>query len=1008
MLSTSDELLLFATNFQHYLDKIFIKYSKFRTKLQLSKIVFPAYDLSSHYYEIAFLWFECCGDNYLGLNLCKEFLQKCLNIFYDNQSIDICIKAKCLLSKVLQIMKSKWTEIRSLELQLRDNIYGESILIETLKISECYLAIGNFKKSDDYLFYFSKLLRNDKESAIKYSNYFAKLKALRSYGETIKATLDLQESLLFIDEGDHTDIEFISKENETELKNAFKAWKINCEMINKNKHFSKLKFIRELDEVKVNKDKVRIGKEVFIIYSDLRKYAIGFFSRNTKSYIKMEIKDKVLLEMLTNRNFTKTVSKNLIERVNVVLKSFAAEYFLNRPVNNKILILKNQKDLYFYLYLFLANSTDENIKFQIVGDLIFPSDKNKVTFELWKFLNKVFNNEIKIRENEFLHTLIKYFPNVFYGILLSKIPTLHNEEYKNIYKKLSLAYQVLGNRPLAEEFKKRFYQKRKEIKWNSKDIINSKAALTLPGDNFLNKPIQEIDFFTQILPNIDNIDGLTNFLHPCLKFVVICSNLSPTSSNWFEEETFFNILTKGYSTVSVLLNTCFLIYFTKTESWGIMFKLNDIPDAKVSGMLPEFCKYDEIRNIKYILSTIKTQIDFGFEDFNEENQNFGKVRPKTKKFDNSLLQIEELINEFSYKNFIEKCNRIFHYKVLNNEDVTTKADGTFNKNIYDVTSIEGILQLKLAVKSAREGYYLIIRNTNEKVEFDEKDNKTVQLIKSNDKYYVYSTGINGEWLETRVSPTNSKINALELFFFKHISVGAQKKKFISPIHNSILFYFLQEICGETKNSSTKSHYEDSFFTLIKCAEDHYVAIAIVKASFDDPVEYTIFQFDPLGKMKNFVDFLEETGKNFKYRFRPEMSFIQCKKENSETDSLIKSHFALKTIKYLWQQGKENLPLLSLYLKYEMICSAINVEKVKIWFLNNNKTNSLIIDNTDSDKKAHDQSDSYNKSFLQILREFDENFSCSLKDQSNEKNDHDSELVRLIKNNRGVSAIKQQK
>ena len=997
----NEELEILLTDLRDFCDKVYLKYSNFRTKLQVSKDNFPAYELSRLYYEIAALWFECSGDKYLSLRICKNYLSKCIDVFYDNQTIDISIKAKILLAKVLDLIKSKSNEIIKLEELLKDkNNDRECIRLNVLKTCENYILIGNFKKSGDYLTYFNKILGSDEEAALKHARKFSELTVLRSLGETVQSLLDLQESLLFIDEDNHTEIEFGFKKNENELKNTLRTWKMNCNELNKNGSVCKLKFINEVDEKMLNKDKVRSGKEIFIISNSLKKYSIGFFNKNSKAYDKVEIKDKTLFEMLSNRNFTNSISKNLIDRVNIILNKIGSEYFLNKALKNKILILANQNEVSFYLYLCLVNSTDEKANVRIIGDLIFPSDKNKNTLKLWTFLFKIFTNEIKIGENEFIHNLINEYHAVFNGRLVSKIPMLQNERYENIYHQLSIAYDILGHRSLANEYKNLVKPKRKEVLMSINDAkselmekqIVCETGLILPGDHYLNKSIRETDFFSIILPKLNEIGSLKKFLHPCLKVIPVSSSMMiPNRANWFGEESFRRFYDKcqkeARATCGNLLKVCLLIYFNKEKMWGLMFGISDGLEDKMSGLLSELSEIKkfkkELKTVFCLLINIKRKVDFY-----TENKSMSILHPKTKKFENSLVQIEQIMNSILQNHYMHDRNNIYDNQVLNNQI----GDESTNKNVFDITSIGGILELKLAVKSAREGYYVLIRKTEDNHDYYCKNfSNTVQITKINTEYHVYGKLKSCEWTTTKINADKNKLDLIETFF-KKLSFGNQKKVFISPIKNAVLYYFLQDFCVDNSNWTTKTLSEDSFFTLIKCGEDHYVSLAVIKANINDSNEYTIFQADPLNTMINYVEFLEGTGKNFKYRFRPEIGFIQCQNSKYLENTLIKSHFALKAIQYLWRKGKDNWLFGFDYFKYQSLCSEKNVEIVKKWFLN-----SAISDEMKNDQVVNQSYALTGLSFFDnILIKFDKTFICSLNKNIDETHDTENQFIVLLR------------
>lgn len=1009
---SDDDLQIFASNIREFCDNSFLKYSKIRSNLKISLDSFPAYELAKFYYEIASLWFECCDAKYVALNICKDYLKKCLDIF-DNSTVDIALNAKILLNRVIELIKEKTSEIKTVEdLLKKSNSKNDKELLgkNVLLISKNYIAIGNLKRAYEYLIYLNQMVGDDDFISLKFVKQFTELTVSLNGAEKIKAHLDLQESLMFMDHEDHTEVEFGFKENEIELKESLKVWKRHCNELKKNKNRCKLRFLSEEDENKISKDTVYKGSEIFI-YSNNKsqKYKIGCINMNTNKFDKIEIKDKILLEMLANRKFSNSITNNLIERVNIVLNKIGSAYYLSKITKNKILILANKKEVTFYLYLCLTNTNNQKTTLTFVGDMVYPSKKNHQTLQLWSLLFKIFNGEITISETEFLQKLINEYQKTFYGLLLRKLPLLNNEKFENVYQNLSLVYLMLGNKPLANHY----FNMSRPTKQAKNDITSAKnellkqsivsnSGLALPGDNFLNEPISESDLFTILLPRLNKIESLQKCQHPCVQLTALCSDVVPVETkNWFDSAVFGEYYKKeqieAVQNYGKLLNVCFLIYFTQTNTWGIMLKLNN-SDVKLQGMLSDFKKYEknDLKNVSCLLMNIKRQVDFKEEEKNEINNSLRKIFPITQKLAYSLTKIEFEINLFLQKNFINK-NKIYDDLILFNENVAQNE-----QNIYDLTSIDGIIQLKTAVKDAREGYYVLIRKADTYDDlYSSQFKETVQITQFNGNYFIYGKTSDEKWTVKEID-FSGKIDLmipLEVIF-KKLQPGANNKKFfVSPMQNALLFHLIKDSIGDNLNLTTKSLAEDAFYAILKVSKNQYAAMAIVKANYTDPLEYTIFLADPSNSMINYVDFLEVTSKNFRYRFRPEFSFIMCPNEKTITDTLVKAYFIYKTMQFAWRKGKENWLFFCVYFRFQMICNTENIQTVKKWLLNADKVIQIESEKSNQMSQIKDISYEMCDDISTILNELDEKFECTYNESDDDINENNTnvsnDLINLL-------------
>ncbi|CAF0863380.1 unnamed protein product [Brachionus calyciflorus] len=970
---------------REFCELVFLKYSNYRLILKNTLDTYPAYELAYLYYEIAYSWFECCKEDYLGfltLNICKDYLKKCQDVF-ENKTIDICVRAKLLLHQVQDIINIKITEVEALEKKLKqsddlssldDNIINNSVL----QIAENYLILGNCRRAHDYLKFFVRRHDQNELHGSKYSNQLIKLTFFAEIGEIIQLKLELQESLMFIEYDDQIDIKLKLKDTKEELRNELKMWKEDCRKINTN--LCKIRFVNEEQEECVKN--VLKGKEILIIKS----ISIGFVNKYTKEYEIAEINDRALIEILKTHTF---ITNYLVRRINKYLAKIGSEFFLSDTFKNKLIVLANKQEVDFYLY-FCFNDKIKNM--QIWGDLVKPLNRCISLNHLWTYLLKIFRGELSLHEDEFLHKLVNEYDELFFGNL-KKLPLLRTERFGNVYAKLSTVYEYLGHKPLAHEYEKKIAEIRveKEIESSviktelmTKQILSPESGMTLPGDSYLN--INETDFFENIIPKLNEIKDLQKCLNKYLKLILIKSDFKLDDSNFFQNDSFAEFYQNEQEKVGELAIACLLIYFPCINSWGLMFKLNE---TKFSGMLLELCEIKKYRNEFQAIRVLLIGIKQGEETIliNEDENQINPLKlllPNSLKFANSICEIEKIMNIFLQKNFFNAS--------IDNENIIFKNDITKQPKIHDITNIEGIIRLKMEINAARNGYFIVLRKKSNLNDLVVDDIELPQLININNNYFIYSKNIFNEWSLKNISfcVQQSDLNLLEKGFFYNQSTDSDNKIFVSPMQNEFVYHFIEKSFGNNLNSSTKTSKDDLYLSLLKVNLNHYVALCINRMPKSS--EYKIFLADPLNLCINFVDFLDMTGKNFKYSFNPEESLILCPENCSSNDTLIIAYIALNIMQSGWNKGYENWYVFVSSIKYQKAASSKNVDLIRKWYerLNSNKN----LENKFSTTKI-EKTDSSND-IVELFQKFDSHFECLYSETSdNEANDNEISLNELL-------------
>lgn len=1047
---------VFTSDIREFCENIFLKYSNYRLILKNTLDKYPAYELSKLYYDVANLWFECCKERgNLAVNMCKNYLKKCLDIF-ENHTIDICVKARLLLSQVYAIINEKANEIGNLEEELRngqdsneDFSTNDFVIESTLKLAGNYLTIGDFKRANDYLKFYASIIDENEVEISKYSEQFIDLTLFLEVAEIVESKLELQESLMFIEPDDHTEIEFSLTDTKHELQNTLKLWRENCEQIKINT--CTIRFIESDDEHDdVNVDDVLSGKEI-LIFKNNKNFSIGFVRKSTKEFERAEINDKLILEVVraTHKNL---ISNVLINRVNRLLAKIDSEYFLTKIIKNRLIVLTNKEEFSFYLYVWFHDRG----QCKIIGDVVNPSNENISKNQLWSYLFRIFTGEFTLNPYEFLHKLLNENAELFFGNLKNQLPLLRSERFANVYVRLAAVYEYLGHAPLANEYKRKITVIKNEPEMETglikndlmvRQILMADSALTLPGDYYLNKHIDENEFFTKIVPKLDEIKEFQKFLNPCLSLIVIGVNFIPETSNWFDNDVYTDMYQNEQQKIGSLVMVCFLIYFNQNNSWGVMFKIGE---TKFSGMLTELTKTEdykrELQAMVALLVDLTNEIDImkvtndGEQAANEVVENveteeveqsagemvenveeqkedeeertqdeacIRKIYAKSKKFVTSICEAEKILNIFMQKHFLNKNIAINNVISKSDKD----SDVNTSQKIHDITTVDGIIRLKKEINAARKGYFVILRKENDFNDslISEKDNQLAHLINVNDNYYIYSKDLYNEWSLKDISSSTQQSNLILLKkgFFENLSVGAENKIFVSPMQNEFLFHFIEHSYGINLNSTTKTVKEDVYFSLLKVDVNHYIALGITR--YNESNDYMIYLADPLNSCFDFVSFLDITGKNFKYCFNPQLSFIFCPDDDNSTckDTLIKAYINLKVMQSTWNKGKEDWEFFISYFKYQVISSSKNIESIRKWYEKENTLDDNKLTFKDFLKsKKENSNESLNTNILELFLKFDSTFQCSYSIESKEENSNDDNKLKqaLLKAHKSIKLI----
>ena len=673
--------LILLSDLQEFSNQIFIKYSHYRSILSISNENFPAYELAKLYYELAFQWFEYAKTYNLALNICKEYLEKCIDVFDSNQTIDICKNAKCVLESTLKQLEKNYIEIKldekclSLETQIDKTLLSKKIL----KIARNYLCIGDFDRVGHYLDYIDKTFSGVDFENIQKDKDLKEILLLLKYGQAVKTQLDLQESLMHLDQEDHIEVQFKLEENQAQMRETFRTWKNECNKIKDSvSGFCGLKFVDEKD------DKVdpKPNRDILIKSHKNKRFSVVYKKKSSNKYEESEIKDRLLLNILSTRKFEASVSTYLVERLNTVLAKLDSAHFLTPNLKNRILLLANKNELRFYLYSFVIKNQDNSHYLddaKIIGDVIFPSETNAKRSQLWLFLSKVFSGKKTIAQDEFVKILASEHYKQLFGSLHLKLPLLKIEKIENTYKELSVCSEILRNFPLAKEYLKMSLpeqeEKKEDLSFAKNELLKqhilSNDGLILPGDDFLNKPIDENDFFTLVVPRLKkenisvNNENVYTGLHACIKVMPVWVELKTFSPDldWFGDcllGDFYNREQQNSEkSFGKLVYPCLLIYLCKQNSWAIMVKISD--KTKIQGFLKDL--ENELKSINFYLVNVKKSEDF---DCELPDEKISRIATKSSKFEFSLSQTEKTVNLFLKKIFFFKNNNneVAHLQIL--------------------------------------------------------------------------------------------------------------------------------------------------------------------------------------------------------------------------------------------------------------------------------------------------------------------------------------------------------
>ena len=1000
----NSKFLKWHSQIQTFCDETYLKYRKFRSGLNLYFDSYPAYELAKLYYELATLWFYCYDEQQNAINIVANYLNKSLLVFGTDcdPTIDIVEKAKRSLTFIQKTIHDKKQEVKKLnkemqswkrlvEDQIGSNNIRDDLIKNLLKLAENHLVLGSFKAGEEYLDCFEKMLEDDKECArLKISkeivqnhkNYFEELKIRLNFAKTIETLLKLEENLMFIEDDNNTQVDLIYKEDFRQMRNILKDWKKECTTM-----FQSSCILRLLDRnfIKTYKDKVLENKEVLIFEKNAGYFISCGNSFDSSKLIRIE--DKQLINLLKVKVFDNRAvfDVDLIEQVNAILIKKRPDFIINKNTKNKILILRNKEDLSFYIYAFLIDCQRDckTPDRQIWGDMISPYQTNTDTKKLWQLLNKTFAGKGTISKKELIQILLNPELKLFRGVLRKNLPLQKTEKFVESYKRLSHVYRQLGNLPLAKQYDKLSMPKPIEASAQSKTksaknaLINqqiiSEKGFSFPGEKHLNKPIEPEEFFSLVLPRLSSIDGLQKGFNPCAKIVFYYAAGKPNNEDWFKDNNYSSLYKKEQEEAQMhfgkLIHVCLIFYFNQETAlenqWGIMFELDQgkklcgLP-AKLNAVNPAF------KDITCRLISLKANIDFGKGLQCVNHFNF-KLLPKTDRFKNNAAKIESVFNNFLQENYLI-INKAYEDFILLNQQISLNQNYSEDPKLYDVTSIEGAIELKMAIKAAREGCFLLLRKINNSVlstnlldpqkiiEKNDNYEKIPQILyipsqtqlnhqqeEVSGRYFIHACSVkNGHKVVWELKEVNdrSALDLLERLAFKYIIAGNEKRLFISSLENAYLYNIIEEAFSGNSNRFTKTEKEDTFYALLKVSEfpTHYITLGITrsleKCSYNRQ-DYIIYLIDPSGKSSqvDYLKFLALTGNDYQYQFTADSYIKSPIQYQLSEDSLIHAHFNLKALQWAWKDGKDRWQFFLGYFKYQLLSNAKNIERVKKWFIN---------------------------------------------------------------------------
>lgn len=944
---TSEDLQILASDLREFCDQTFVSYMSFRSSVKVSND-FPGYELAKLYLNIATDWLPHSNNHGLGLNICKLYLVKCIDVFADNPSIDVCKSAQSMLDKVSSTLRSMSTRVKSLEKEINELDRNNKLAIGAaiMRVSGVHLHIGNYDRVIEYIKYVDETFTDDDMHRVSgFADQWAEMCLLARFGHVIRSQLDLQESLMFLDQDDHTEIELGFKDTNAEVRDTLRKWKHTCKRVHNatscRMRFVKVEQLNDPRRAHVLQNRVRSGREVLVISNKNRsRFSFGFVGGSNNEYREEEIKDRLLLEMLSNRSYTNSVSSNLIKRANIVLQTMKSTVFVTPVAKTRILVLANRKDLSFYLFLCMGvnNTTGvgRQLGYRIVGDLVFPTRNNPAITQLWSLLYQVFSGQIALPERDLVRKLTQDYRHVFYGALAKKLPVLRTESFETIYQKLSLAYDMLGNRPLADEYARMLVPSRLrgENAARAKNEllrqqIASQSALTLPGDFYLNKPIGEEEFFELVLPKINQIPGLNKSLHPSLVLMTFTTDSPLTNDNLFDlfRVSYDDLQKRAVNALGRLISSCFLIYSTHSKCWSVMFRLDGQRFQGIVADLSEIAAYkSDMKSVHALLVNLKPQVDFRAVP-NEDKVDLRVVATVSTRCKYSFVQIERILNRFAQTHILDIKNRMYSSPILMNDR---------SISVYDVTTIEGVIRLKTDIKSARLGYWVQARKINNNNDLSSDEEEVVQVIDRDGEIFVRGRTKSGEW---RTKPMCEGLEDVELdvlrkSLFESMKIGAQKRIFVYPTQNELLHAIIERSFEENSHAATKSLSQDAFYGLIKVGDEHYVALGVIRDHGSS--NYKIFLADPRNTMENYVEFLETTSREFRYEFDPAEGFVMCHRDKpDQDDTLIRAYLALVAMRNAWQTTDDSTISWQFFLRfyaYQTIGSTRNIELIKQWMV----------------------------------------------------------------------------
>lgn len=261
-----------------------------------------------------------------------------------------------------------------------------------------------------------------------------------------------------------------------------------------------------------------------------------------------------------------------------------------------------------------------------------------------------------------------------------------------------------------------------------------------------------------------------------------------------------------------------------------MLKTND-GHIELCGMLDELSKISiyGLKKLTSQLARLEPKIEFKITN-NSRSVILSPIKSLSKKFDRAIIEAESMLNKIVRAHF-QVSSKSHDYSILDTLSVTKnleKQDEESVPKIYDIATVDGCIELKLDIKAIRDGYFLLLRNSNDLYSENPNDKYIPQLTcVNNQNYHLYSKMKDENWGVVRLKADSFLRNVFK-------SVKKDRKVFVSLNDNVDLFDMIQRKLPQNLNCTTKEANDEGFFGLVKFKHEgtfHYASIGIFLITF---------------------------------------------------------------------------------------------------------------------------------------------------------------------------------